>query len=71
MFCNVGWDVEDKVRQGMNMRTIWRIQVEVRNQGYDLAHWVEKTPYGCKYPLDQDSYLPYGGSLIDLCMIFS
>jgi len=31
------------------MRTMWRIQADMRNQGYDLPDWVGKTSYRCYY----------------------
>jgi len=45
----------------MKIRTMWRTQADMRNQGYDLPDWVGKTSYQCNYMLDQDSYLPYWG----------
>jgi len=47
------------------MRTMWRIQADMRNQGYDLPDWVGKTSYRCYYRPDQDSYLLYQGWSID------
>jgi len=43
------------------MRTMWRIRVDRRNQGYDLPDWVGKTLYQCNYAPDRDSYLLYRG----------
>ena len=53
------------------MRTIWRIRAAMRNQGYDLPDWGEKTSYRCCYPPDWDSYLPYRGWSIDSRTKFS
>jgi len=55
----------------MKMRTIWRIGAAMRNQGYDLPDWVEKTSYWCYDPPDRDSYLPFRGWSIDSHMKFS
>jgi hypothetical protein len=43
----------------MEMRTIWRIGVDRREQGYDLSDWNGKTTYQCNYTPDLDSNLPY------------
>jgi len=43
------------------MRIMWRIQVDMRNQGYDLPDWVGKTSYQCNCMPDRDSYLLYRG----------
>jgi len=53
------------------MRMIWRIQADMRNQGYDLPDWVEKTSYRCYFALDWDSYLLYRGWSIDSHTKFS
>jgi len=45
----------------MKMRTMWRIRVDMRNQGYDLPDWVGKTSYRGYYTPDRDSYLLYRG----------
>jgi len=47
------------------MRTMWRIQANMRNKGYDLPDWVRKTSYWCDYMPNHDSYLPYWGWSID------
>ena len=47
------------------MRRIWRIRAAIRKQGYNLPDWVQKTSYGCYYPPDRDTYLPYRGWSID------
>jgi len=49
----------------MMMRTMWRIQADMRNQGYDLPDWVGKTSYQCNYTPHWDLYLPYRGWSID------
>ena len=43
------------------MKTMWRIQADMRNQGYDLPDWVGKITYQCNYTPDRDSYLPFRG----------
>jgi len=37
------------------MRTMWRIQGDMGNQGYDLPDWVGKTSYQSNYTPDRDS----------------
>jgi len=53
------------------MRTIWKIQVDMRNQWYDWPDWVGKTYYRCNYMQDRHSYLLYPGWLIDSHTKFS
>jgi len=53
------------------MRIIWRIQADMRNQGYDLPDWIGKTSYRWYYMPDRDWYLPYWGWTIDLHTKFS
>ena len=48
-----------KREMGMKLRTIWRIQANLRNRGYDLPDWVQKTSYRCYYRPDRDPYVPY------------
>jgi len=43
------------------MRTMQRIQADLRNQGYDMSDWVGKTLYHCYDMPDQDLILPDGG----------
>jgi len=43
------------------MRTMGRIQANMRNQGYNLANWVGKTSDWCNNMPDRDSYLLYQG----------
>jgi hypothetical protein len=56
---------------GMKMTTMWRIPVDMTNQGYNLPDWVGKTVYRCNYPPDRDSYMPYRGWYIDCHTKFS
>jgi len=37
------------------MGAIWRIQADMRNQGYDLPDWVGKTSYRCEFAPDRDT----------------
>jgi len=53
------------------MRTMWRILVDMGNQGYDLPDSVAKTLYRCYYRPDRDSYVPYRGWYIDSHTKFS
>jgi len=41
------------------MRTMWKIQVDMRNQGYNMHDWVGMTSYLCNYMQDRDLYLLY------------
>jgi len=60
--CSATIVVDEKERDGgMKMRMMWRIQANMRNQGYELPDSVGKTSYPCNYTLDRDSYLPYRG----------
>jgi len=45
----------------MKMRTMWRIRVDMRNQGYDWPDLVGKTSCRCYDTPDRVSYLPYQG----------
>jgi len=42
------------------MSTMWSVQADTRNQGYDLPDCVGKTSFQCHYTTDQNSYLPHG-----------
>ena len=53
------------------MSMIWTIRPDMRKQGYDLADWVWKTSYQCRFAADRDSYLPYRGWSIDSHKKFS
>jgi len=53
------------------MRTMWRIQADMRNQRYDSPDRVGKTLYLCNYRPDRDSYLLYRGWYIDSDTKFS
>jgi len=44
---------------GMKRRTMWVIQADMRNQGYDLPDPVVMTSYWCNYMPDHDWYLQY------------
>jgi len=37
------------------MGAIWRIQADMRNQGYDLPDWVGKTSNRCEFVPDRDT----------------
>ena len=39
----------------MQLGTMWRIQADIRNQGYDLPDWVGETSYQCGSMPDWDS----------------
>jgi len=45
----------------MKLKTMWRIQADMGNQGYNLPNWVGKTAYWRNYTPDRDSYLLYWG----------
>jgi hypothetical protein len=53
------------------MRTIWRIQENIRNQGNGFHDWLGTTLEQCYYTPDQDSYLLYRGWSIAPLMKFS
>jgi hypothetical protein len=55
----------------MKMRRIRRIQVAMRNPGYDLPDWVRMLSYWFYYTPDQDSCLPYREWSIDSHTKFS
>jgi hypothetical protein len=55
----------------MKMRTMWRIQAGMRNQGYNLPDRVGKTSYQCNYTLDRYAYPLYRGWLLDPHVKFS
>jgi hypothetical protein len=44
----------------MKMRTMWRIQADMRNK-YELPDCIGKASYRCYYTPDPDSYQPYQG----------
>jgi hypothetical protein len=47
------------------MGQIWRIQANMKNGGYGLRDWDEKTSYWCYYTPDSNLYLPDPGWYID------
>jgi len=49
----------------MEMRTRWRIQADLRYQGYDVPDWVQKTSVWCYFSWDRDTYQLYRGWSID------
>jgi len=53
------------------MKTMWRIQANMRNEGYDLLDCVGKTSYWCVDKSDRDSYLSYRGWYVDSHTKFS
>jgi hypothetical protein len=55
----------------MRIKTIWRIQADMRKPEYGMPDWVGKTLYGCNYMPDWDSYLLYQGWEIDSHTKFS
>jgi hypothetical protein len=55
----------------MKMGTMWRIQVDMRNLGYDLPDVIGKTTYQCNYLVDRDTYLLDRGWYIDSHTKFS
>jgi len=71
VFCDDGRVMDEKKRWGMKMGTMWRIQADMNNQGYDFPEWVGTTSYRCYYTPDQDLYLPYQGWSIDSHRKFS
>jgi hypothetical protein len=37
--------MKKRERCGMQMRTMWKIEADMTNQGYDLPDWIGKTSY--------------------------
>jgi len=55
----------------MQLRRMWRIRADMRNQGYALPEWVGKTSYQCNWTPDWDLNLSYQAWLIDYHTKFS
>ena len=45
----------------MNMNMMWRIRVDIGNQGYDLPEWVGKASCQGNYTPYCESHHPYRG----------